>query len=343
LNERQCASPIALLHCLTPALRASSLFLSWELEAGNLSAAADRLRSFSSQDLYLKLYYAGRLARALIDADKANEAFAILAELRADPTSDQAMIAQMYWRLGAVDDARALMREVAKAALDEAERSPKEPLPVAMAGTQVAIGDRDGAIATLRRIQRFDADRLGVVRASLAGRLAFVRLDADAFALQDGMAGDRAVLANIVVGQARRGDFDAAFTTLDQLRRLPATTREDNYERPGPKTAIASIVRNAARAGDADAFRRAEAVRRELDPPGAGRVTDFLGRRFLEDDIELEGLRDLALARQARLALEYALATQDLDRKVQSLCRVAEGLAGLPNPSYDPLAFFDRW
>jgi hypothetical protein len=61
------------------------------------------------------------------------------------------------------------------------------------------------------------------------------------------------------------------------------------------------------------------------------------------DDPDVAPLRDLAAAGQAQAALDIALAATDLDWRVQGLCRIAEGLAGLRDPSYDPLAFYQPW
>jgi len=340
LGERQCRPGM----CVSSAFSIDSLFLNWELETGDLSAATRRLRETDwKRQKDLQIHYAGRVAKAFIDAGRANEGFEILSELHSNPDVDRALIAQTYWRLGAIEEGKTLMRAAVNAAFDEAERDRNKQLPAVMAGVQWAMGDRDGAIDTLRRIQQFSADRLHMVRAPLAGRLAFAGLDADAFSLLEDTVADRAILANIVIGQARRGDFDAAFETLERLPKFALPRIEDNSGNPGPVTAVGSIMRNGARAGNADAFRRAEAIYRELRPRWARGFTIVLGPHKLVDNPEMQVLRDLARAGQARLALEYALAAQDLEEKVQGLCRVAEGLADLPDPYYDPLGFLDSW
>jgi hypothetical protein len=61
------------------------------------------------------------------------------------------------------------------------------------------------------------------------------------------------------------------------------------------------------------------------------------------DDPDLASLRDLAAAGQAQPALDIALIAADLDQRVQGLCRIAEGLAGVADPSYNPLAFYQPW
>jgi hypothetical protein len=229
------------------------------------------------------------------------------------------------------------MRRAAQAALSDAEPNAKRDLPVWLAGQQLSIGDRDGAIDTLRRIQQFDPDRLGTIRAQLAG------LDADARALLHRTMVDRAVLANIIVGQARRHDFEAAFRTLQELRKwAPPSRQEDNAGNPGYRTAITSIARNAARAGDADAFRRADAIRREL---GGGRYvvvsSPDRGTQVLPEDADTQSLGALARAGKAGAALEHARALPDPSKRVQALGLIAEALAGLPDPHDDPFGFFD--
>jgi hypothetical protein len=319
----------------------AALYMTWELESGDLPAAARRLRTTVWETKNNQIYYAARVVRAFIDAGRANEGFALLSELRSDPVSDQA-IAQTYWQLGAVEDGKAVMRAAVTAALDDAERDATKQLPVAMAGVQWAMGDREGAIFTLRRIQQFDVDRIDIVRSPLAGRLALAGNDGEALSLLDGTQADRATLANIVVGQARRGNFEIAFTTLEQLRKLPATTQEDSAIKPGPKIAATSIARNAARAGDAPAFMRADAIRRE-GSPGSGIVIalDGEGTRVMREDSDTRSLRSLVRAGKARIAVEYALTFPDLSKKVEGLGMIAEELAGLPDPSYDPFGFFD--
>jgi len=91
--------------------------------------------------------------------------------------------------------------------------------------------------------------------------------------------------------------------------------------------AVISIVRNAARAGDTDAFRRAVIAYQELFPQRGWRGS--------------APLRDLARVGKGTAALEYALAAQSLEEKISSLCMVAEGLAGLGDANYDPLGFLD--
>jgi tetratricopeptide (TPR) repeat protein len=336
LRERECKPDTP--SCLTPVLGADSILLNWELKVGRLSAAARRLRETDWTTKSVHIDQAGQVARAFMDAGKPEEGLAILSELRPEQASEQALIAQIYWRLGEVAQSRSLMREAAQAALSDAKRD----LPVSLAGQQLSIGDRDGAIDTLRRIQQLDPDRLATVRALLAGRLAFAGLDADARALLDGKMVDGAVLANIIVGQARRHDFDAAFRTLQELRKWPPARQEDNAGNSGYRSAITSIARNAARAGDADAFRRADAIRREL---GSGRCvvvsSPERGTQVLHDDSDTRSLGALARAGKAGAALEHARALPDPSKRVEALGLIAEALAGLPDPHDDPFGFFD--
>ena len=96
-----------------------------------------------------------------------------------------------------------------------------------------------------------------------------------------------------------------------------------------PLGAVISIVRNAARAGDAGAFKLAVTAYQEFFP-----------RRGWQGSAPL---RDMARVGKGAVALEYALAAENLEEKISALCMIAEGLAGFPDPSYDPLEFLDRW
>ena len=341
LRDRDCK---LIGYCGSPVLEFDSQFLHWELEAENFTAATRRLREIGSKN---KSGLVSRVARAFLDAGRAGEGFEILSELRSNPHVDPALIAQTYWRLGAIDEGRMLMREAANAAFVEAERDSKKQLPVIIAGVQWAMGEQDGALDTLRRIQQYDADRLRMIRAPLAGRLALVGLDADAFSLLEDRLADRVTLASIVVGQARRGDFNAAFRTFGQLAMFPAPSGEDSFRNLGLRSAAASIARNAARAGDADAFKRADAIRRELQHFDAGAcaaiTSKYSALQVLHEDSDTQSLKDLARAGQANFAIEHALTLPDLSKRVEGLTMIAEGLAGLADPFYDPLGFVDRW
>jgi hypothetical protein len=276
--------------------------------------------------------YRREFVEAFIDVGRAKDGLDFLAELRFGANPDKALIAQTYWQVGAVREAHELMREAVGAALAEAEADATKPhLPVSITGLQIAMGDRDGGIVALRRLRQFDEPRLKRFRAPLAGRFALAGLDAEAFSLLDGNSADQAVLASIIVGQARRGDFEQAFRTLDSLRKLPPRPPPSPLEFRVFTTsaAVIAILRNAARAADTDAVGRAVNAYREIYPQRPRKEAAFL--------------RDLARVGNGAIALEYALAAQDLKEKVLNLCMVAEGLAGLPDPRYYPLAFLDTW
>lgn len=341
LEQRECKPSLTL--CFIASFGVDSIFLNWELESGNFPAAERRVEVTDWNSNNLKIYNTKRVAQAFIDAGKRNEAFRILSELRSNSDLDQASVAELYWQFGEPEEGRKLLRQIAAKELDEAQRDPTRLLPVQISGVQWAMGDKDGAIDTLRRIQQFDKVRLGPIGAPLAGRLALIGRDADANAFLNGTPADRATLANIIVGQARRGDFEAAFKTLDQLRKLSVQPMEDYSAIPGPMTAVVSIERIAARAGNANAFRRADSIRREINPRSLGRWAITLGPQAWMNKPDTYVLGDLARAGRGKLALDYALATEDLSERIQSLCTVAEGLAGLGDPLYDPLAFFERW
>lgn len=321
-------------------------FLQWEIEGGNLTAAARRLKETDWKSKKLQVFIAERLVRALFDAHRTNEGRAILADLRSNPGLDQVLMAQALWRLGQIDEGETLLRESAKAALEEASRNPRYDPPIATAGLQLAMGDKVGGADTLHRIKQLGAARFDTMRAPLAGRLAFAALDADAFSLLDTTLADRPVLADIVMGQARRGDFTTAFSTLYRLRALPVDPKAGNFRNPGARTAAAAIERYAARAGDTDAFSRADAIRRDLDP-GPHFITTIAAQgnltHLLQDDFDAQWLADFARVGKAEFAIDYALALPDLPEKIDALDLIAEVLAGVTHTGYDPLVFGDGW
>src|SRR5262249_6038174 len=159
----------------------------WELDAGDLAAAARRLRQADWRRGNARVHFAERVARAFIAAGRGPEGFALLAELQSDDNIDASLLAEAYWRLGAVEEGRTMMREAVEAAPDAAVREPAAPLPVAMAGIELAMGDRDSATAALHRMAELGGERIGLVRAPLAGRLAYAGLDTEAFALLEGV------------------------------------------------------------------------------------------------------------------------------------------------------------
>jgi len=319
---------------------ADELMLGWELDAGRLAAAARRL-SDTNWKYANEVLLAERVARSFIAAGRADEGYAVLAALRSKRSITPVSIAEAYWRLGAIEEGRRSMREAAAAALDDARSDPGRGLPVMLPGVQIAMGDRDGALRTLAQIRGFDSRRLNPLRAPLAGQLAFAGLDADAFVLASAAPADREVLSNIAVGQARRGDFAAAFATV---RKLQATEGpEDRLQNSALRMAVTSIVRNAARAGDTAAFTQANAMRRT--PDGVVHVVTATAfgeaAQFPRDTADTRSLGDLARAGQGRFAVDHALALPTLATQLSGLESVGEALSGLPNPFYNPLAFYD--
>src|SRR6266508_2950967 len=162
-------------YCASTDAAINSQFLQWELETGDLPAALGRFRQ-TDKGTKAHIHEAGRVAEALIKAGRRDEGLEILSELRANPLLDKALIAEIYWRLGAVEEGKNLMRLAVRAAIDKDERDSRKRSPVTMAGVQLAMGDRDGGIEALRRIAQLGADH-PVLHAPLAGRFAFAGLD----------------------------------------------------------------------------------------------------------------------------------------------------------------------
>jgi len=340
LGDRKCLTIFVV--CEPPDV----LFARWELAAGHLTAATRRLRQTDFQSDYREIRFAESVARAFIDAGRTREGFDVIAETGTRRNIGQVLMAQAYWRLGAVDEGRELMREATRAALKLAKSDATKAVPVSLADTQLGMGDREGAIETLNEIRGFPADRLVPIRGPLAGRLAWAGLDAEASAGVAGTLADRPVLPYIVIGQARRGDFDAAFATLRRLQALPLQVTEDTVGNPGLKSAVGSIARNAARAGSTNAYAQADAIRNALHP--APRFISTIstlgeGMRILQEDSDIRSLGDLTRAGEAHFAIAYALTRPDVSKRVEGLGRIAETLAGVPDDSYDPFAFFDAW
>jgi hypothetical protein len=84
------------------------------------------------------------------------------------------------------------------------------------------------------------------------------------------------------------------------------------------------IMLNAARLGDADAFKRAEILWQQgVAADGSAPLRDFLD------------LRMLARAGCVEAALQSARAVPSLDARVSALLRVVEGIAGVPSSGDD--------
>jgi hypothetical protein len=153
------------------------------------------------------------------------------------------------------------------------------------------------------------------------------------------------LLGRILRGDAERGSFAAAFRMLERLQNEPLMTEAEPsmvsfkpngeievYTQQSPvrpveelerKAAVRSgvwlIMHNAARLGDADAFKRAEILWQQQVAGGSAPVRDFLD------------LRMLARAGCVEVALESARAVPSLDQRVSALLRVVEGIAGVPS------------
>ena len=338
LFERTCepnlGSPIS-DHCVVGEFAIHIQFLKWDLEVRRVSAALRRVDEtnwdrWGTADL-IKAGFHREFVDALIDVGRVQDALDFLAKLRSRARPEKSILAQTYWHAGAVQEAQELMREVVAGALAGAETDPQKPFPTILAGIQILMGDRDGGIGTLRRVRQHSNGNADRVRAPLAGYFALAGLDDEAFSLLDGTSADREILATIIIGKARRGDFETALQTLDKLRELAPPPPAGLLQIPvfTDSEAVISIVRNAARAGDTNVLRRALVAYREMQPPGTGREAAFL--------------RDLARVGKAEDALEFALGADGVEEKISNLCMVAEGLAGLPDPAYRPLTFQDTW
>src|SRR5262249_10179425 len=151
---------------------------------------------------------------------KYEEGVKFLSEI-GDRVEPELEVATLYWFLEAREQARKVLRaavakrfEEAIKSIEAAKRNPKrsrEPFAplealVGLSGTQLQMNDREGALSTFRRLQTLEHPWFELIRPGLAGRMALANLDAEAFAFVIGGVRDCAALANIAVGQARRGD-----------------------------------------------------------------------------------------------------------------------------------------
>lgn len=363
LGQRMCKPP--LLTCKH--VNADRLLLQWEIQSGDLEGAAHRLATTDWMSGYGTADATHEVARAYLDAGERRKALALIAGLSALPGINERMIAAEYWRLDAREEAKAALRRHVASELDAAARDQNKRLPGEVPAMQWAMDDRDGANETLRRLQAFDKSRVAPVRAPIAGFLALTGRDSEADALLENNTGDAATLAYIVAGQARRGDFDAAFGTLEKLRALATPTMidgsslappvfDDNFSSPGPVVAVATIERLAARAGNVEAFEKADAIRRDMNPPDTPRWAITMAYRtvlppkdriysskFTTNNASTPVLADLARTGHAKLAVEYALLADARVDKIDGLCAVAIGLAGVPSPTSSPFGFFESW
>jgi hypothetical protein len=191
-------------------------------------------------------------------------------------------------------------------------------------------------------------------RPELVGVLARAGLDAEAFSfLTVPNAKQLDLLGRILRGQAERGAFAAAFQTLGRLQKEPLTTEaepskvilkptgeisveiqkspvravEDLERTKAFRTTLWSIIRNTARLGDVDAFKRADLMWRQ-------QITEDPSQ-FPRRDLGAE-LKMFAKAGQVRAAMEFAQAAPSFGGRVAGLLKVVEGLAGVPEPLDNP-------
>jgi hypothetical protein len=244
-----CERLIKRYYCLSNEAFLQSVFLRWELEAADFPAA---LRRYARTDWKSEqIAIAAKIAQAHAAAGQRSAGLAILYGLEAVPGASKLLLARELLKLGAAVDGKRLLREASIIAVEAADSDPRKRLPVDVARVQLASGNRDDAVETLRRLFRFAtaleyelppprppeipaaqwdhradltpaAERWIVPRSELVETLAWAGLDNEAFAFLDEQPIDDAlVLRSIVSGQARRGDFASALKTLERMRDSP--------------------------------------------------------------------------------------------------------------------------
>src|SRR5262249_24489374 len=139
------------------------------LEAGNLPSAQQRLAATDWKSPATKLLAARAIARALAAAGRAAEGLEIV---RSVAGADDVDLGQALWELGGRDEAKDRLR--AAALVDRQQHL------VDKASTQLNIGDKEGAIETLRRVESYPEKGWSIIRYRLAGALAFAALDEEA-------------------------------------------------------------------------------------------------------------------------------------------------------------------
>jgi hypothetical protein len=108
-------------------------------------------------------------------------------------------------------------------------------------------------------------------------------------------------------------------------QKMPIRPVTDVERKAAVERGLWQIVCNAARLGDAGAFKRADLQwRQQSVEAGSTQIRDFLE------------LRMLAKAGQSDVAIEFARAVPNLSNRVSALLRVAEGIAGISYPSDGP-------
>jgi tetratricopeptide (TPR) repeat protein len=377
-------------HMRVGVLGAYVSFLGWKLEAGDLPGAISLFESTDWQSPWTRVQMARRIASAFMAAGQRSKGLQILRELypsldAEDSHQTLSYLGKALWSVGETAEAKAVLREAAKASLAAAARNVRLPLsgysgyePLSIARIQCVISDQDGAAETLHELLKLEppleyepprppppaelgrrliyisgppklkpaAKRWVDAQPELVGMFARAGLDADATSL---LAAPNAkqldLLGRILRGAAERGSFAAAFQILERLQNDALTTEaepskvsfkpngeievhtqqspirpvEELERKAAVRNGLWLILRNSARLGDADAFKRAEMLWQQEVADGSAPVRDFLD------------LRMLARAGCVEAALESARAVPGLDQRVSALLRVVEGIAGVPS------------
>ncbi len=371
-------------YCLSNEPFLQSLFLHWDLEATDFSAALRRYATTDWKSGEWQIAMAAKIAQAQAAAEQRSAGLAILRDLEAIPSASRFLLARELLKLGAADDGKRLLRDASIIAMEAADLDPRQPLPVDVARVQLASGNRDDAVETLRRLQRFAvpleyelppprppeipsarwdpranltaaAARWIVPRSKLVETLAWAGLDSEAFAFLDEQPIDDAlVLRSIVSGQARRGDFVSAFKTLERIRGSAVRVLQtwfrplpDRLESTGANSyrlrdlstypvsgnakewsfylAANSVAKYAAHFGNENLVRHACTLNREVNPHPSIRTCTI-------------NLRYLAKAGRVDAAMELVSSWREPAARVHGLGRIAEGMAGVPDPlDDDPL------
>jgi tetratricopeptide (TPR) repeat protein len=238
-------------------------FFGWKLEAGDLPGAVSLFESVDWETPWTRVAMARRLASAFIAAGQRSKALLILRKMRPSPDADDShktlsYMGQALWSVGETAEAKAVLREAAKASLSAVARNVRLPLwgysssePLSVARIQCAISDRDGAAETLNELLKLEppleyepprspppadsvrrriyitgppmlkpaAKRWVEAQPELVRMLARAGLDADATSfLAAPNAKQLDLLGRILRGDAERGSFAAAFQILERLR-----------------------------------------------------------------------------------------------------------------------------
>jgi tetratricopeptide (TPR) repeat protein len=245
---------------------ARGLLLDCHLRKGDIEAAKDLIVASGWKTAFNGVGVHCRLARALEEAGRHDDAVAILRAARslsglAEERFAAENLAKQFRSIGEVEEAKAVLREASERAFENAVQKPEAPLRLDLARVQMDIGDRDGAVATLRRIlslavpieydpapapppdlapnmlwaasptlKPLSKRWLESRNEELAEVLARAGLDAEAFALLwERLVDEPAILVGIVRGQAHRGDFEDAFVTLDRLGKGPLSRADEPH------------------------------------------------------------------------------------------------------------------